>query len=53
MALRAVMKKLLPAGARQRLRAALDVANTEWHFRLRRGPIRARLEELRRLGYVE
>ena len=40
---------LLPRSWRQWLRRALDVIDTELHYRLRRGPIRRRLEELRRI----
>lgn len=40
---------MLPDSLRARLRHTLDVLDTEWHHRFRRKPIRARLEELRRI----
>lgn len=40
---------LLPRRARSFARHALDVLNTEWHWRFRRREIRARLETLRRI----
>jgi len=49
MSLRSSVRALLPDGVRSRLRYLLDVLDTEWHFRFRRGAIRARLEELRKL----
>lgn len=48
-AVRRWAKGLLSPAARQRVRHALDVLDTQFHARFRRGAIRARLEELRRL----
>lgn len=47
--LKAGLRALLPARARRSVRHALDVLDTEFHYRFRRAPIRARLEELRRI----
>jgi len=47
--LKSILRSLLPPALRARLRRWLDVADTEFHYRLRRGPIRARLEGLRRI----
>ena len=49
MSLLSILKSALPPAFRARLRHALDVLDTEWHFRLARPGIRARLEELRPL----
>lgn len=46
---RSSLRRLLPNRARQWLRHALDVVNTEYHFRLKRGAIRSQLEGLRRI----
>ncbi len=43
------LRRLLPQGLRHGLRYAADVLNTEFHFRLRRGAVRSRLEALRPL----
>ena len=48
-AVRRFARGFLSADTRQRVRHALDVLNTQYHARVRRGAIRARLEELRRL----
>jgi radical SAM protein with 4Fe4S-binding SPASM domain len=45
--IRSAARGLLPAAARAPLRRALDVLDTEFHYRLRRAAIRARLEALR------
>lgn len=47
--LRASLSRALPSGARAWARHALDVANTEWHWRFARPVIRAQLERLRRI----
>jgi radical SAM protein with 4Fe4S-binding SPASM domain len=47
--LKSTLRSLLPAGARARVRRWLDVLDTELHYRFRRGPIRRRLEKLRRI----
>ena len=43
------LRALMPASARRFLRRSADVLNTEWHFRLAKGRVRERLEELRPL----
>ncbi|MCA9000920.1 MAG: radical SAM protein [Planctomycetes bacterium] len=45
--LRRLLKGMIPQSARNGLRRMLDVANTEYHFRFRRGAVRAQLEALR------
>ena len=47
--LRRAARAALPDAARARARRWLDVLDTELHYRLRRGPIRRRLEGLRRI----
>src|SRR5262245_49030928 len=47
--LKSAARAVLPPRARRRLRYALDVLDTERHFRFARRRIRARLEELRPL----
>jgi radical SAM protein with 4Fe4S-binding SPASM domain len=49
MSLISTLKSALPPALRARLRYALDVLDTERHFRFARRTIRARLEELRPL----
>ena len=49
MSIRSKVRALFPERVRGQVRHALDVVNTEWHHLARRGPIRARLEELRRI----
>jgi radical SAM protein with 4Fe4S-binding SPASM domain len=46
---KSLLRQLLPPAARARVRRWLDVLDTEWHFRFRRGAVRARLESLRRI----
>jgi Radical SAM superfamily/Iron-sulfur cluster-binding domain len=46
---RARLRAALPEGLRAPIRHALEVLDTELHFRFRRRAIRARLEELRRI----
>ncbi|MDF1837913.1 MAG: radical SAM protein [Planctomycetota bacterium] len=45
--IRRATKALIPGSARHGLRRALDILNTEYHFRFRRGTVRANLEILR------
>ncbi len=45
--LRRATKAIIPASARHGLRRALDILNTEYHFRFRRATVRANLEVLR------
>lgn len=46
---KALLRSLLTPAARARVRRWLDVLDTEWHYRLHRRRIRARLETLRRV----
>lgn len=46
---KALLRSLLSPAARARVRRWLDVLDTEWHYRLHRRRIRARLESLRRV----
>ena len=47
MSARSLARSILPEGAKRVLRQALDVLDTEWHYRFRRASIRSRLEALR------
>lgn len=46
---RSALTRLLPAPARAWARHALDVANTQWHWRFQRKAIRRHLDSLRRI----